>query len=438
MVKNIQNRLDVEGLMVNVALLGGRQVILVDNSEGGLEELLNQNRELVKLWFEWIQPSSLSTMSSPSRLVWLRFNGVPLKAWSERCFTELGSLMGEVILVDEDTRSKSFLCEGRVLILSAEKNKISTTICLRVDEEDFQVAVSEEEWRMDPDWWLAGERRNPANEPSSESSSSEDEDGVDGYSDLNLNLNGNDFLCKNDVELVKDLMEEGCDVTVQDSNGGLGRKEGVNEKEAVGISGLDGLEGVGLTEDGLDRGNRGTLGLCGLDGLEEVGLEEAGPNRGKWSGLGDVNEAGGSAVVWLACGPTAKNQEASTRLQQLELTERKCRNLKEIYAGDKGADEVRGKGVSWITARTKKRSQRKTAPTHSEEEPNLQQESSLVTDGYIQHRNGIIRQQLEINEVKDLFMMGQRLGIQCQNNEEEVMSRLAALEKRDEENFRGC
>ncbi|GKV29688.1 hypothetical protein SLEP1_g38593 [Rubroshorea leprosula] len=50
-------------------------------------------------------------MPSRSRMVWLRFAGVPLKAWSERCFTELGALLGEVILVDEDTKSKSFLSE---------------------------------------------------------------------------------------------------------------------------------------------------------------------------------------------------------------------------------------------------------------------------------------------------------------------------------------
>ncbi|GLU01785.1 hypothetical protein SLE2022_190690 [Rubroshorea leprosula] len=158
MVKQIQNRFNVDGIRVTVALLGGRQVVLLDNSEGFLEEFIKENRELVDYWFEWIQQSSLTTMPLLSRMVWLRLTGVPLKAWSDRCFTELGGLIGEVILVDEDTKSKSFLCEGRVLILSMEKTKISTIVMLQIDGEVFPVTVEEEEWRMDPDWWLAGER----------------------------------------------------------------------------------------------------------------------------------------------------------------------------------------------------------------------------------------------------------------------------------------
>ncbi|GLT58938.1 hypothetical protein SLA2020_317930 [Shorea laevis] len=187
MVKQIQNRFNVDGLRVTVALLRGRQVVLLDNSEGFFEEFMKENRELLDYWFEWIQQSSLTTMPLESRMVWLRFTGVPLKAWSDRCFMELGGLIGEVILVDEDTKSKSFLCEGRVLILSNDKHKISTKVTLMIDSQAFPVAV-EEEWRMDLDWWLARKRRNPATE-------SDLEDSSDGYNDANLNVDeflGND------------------------------------------------------------------------------------------------------------------------------------------------------------------------------------------------------------------------------------------------------
>ncbi|GKV41324.1 hypothetical protein SLEP1_g48872 [Rubroshorea leprosula] len=405
MVKRIQNSLDVEGIKVNVAMLGGRQVILVDNSEGGLEEFLNRNRELVELWFEWIKPCSLSTVSSLCRLVWLRLNGVPLKAWSERCFTELGNIIGEVILVDEDTRSKSFLCEGRVLILSAEKRKISTTICLRVDGEDFPIAVSEEEWRMDPDWWLAGERRNPATQPSSEYSSSNDEDGNDGYSDLNLNFNGNDFLCGDGGESAEDHAV--TDLVLYKE---LSRQAESQGEEAAGFVGLN-----GLNEIGLDKGNHVGPGVV----ENGIGLEEAQPSCG-------------------SIGSIFKSQESSTQLQQMALKGKKRRTLREIYAGVAGADETMRRGTSWITARTKSRRDRRMTATTEEERLNLQQESCFVTDGCIQHRNGIIRRQLETKEVRELFELGQRLGIQCQQNEEEVISRLAALEERDGVNSKGA
>ncbi|GKV04538.1 hypothetical protein SLEP1_g16691 [Rubroshorea leprosula] len=297
------------GVMVNVALLGGRQVILVDNSEGGLEEFLNRNRELVELWFEWIKPCSLSTISSLCRLVWLRLNGVPLKAWSERCFTKLGSIIGEVILVDEDTRSKSFLCKGKVLILSAEKRKISTTICLRVDGEDFPIAVSEEEWRMDPDWWLAEECRNPTTQPSSEYSSSKDEEGDDGYSDLNLNFNGNGFLCEDGRKLAENHV-----VTDLVSYKVLSRQAESKGEEAAGIVGLNGLE-----EFGQDKGNQVGLGV--VDNV--IGLEEAQP----------------------ICGFIFKTQKASTQLQQMAVTGKKLRTLREIYAGVARVEESMRRGT---------------------------------------------------------------------------------------------
>ncbi|GKV24793.1 hypothetical protein SLEP1_g34360 [Rubroshorea leprosula] len=402
LVKRIQNSLDVEGVLVSVALLGGRQIILVDNSEGGLEEFLNRSKDLVELWFEWIKPCSLSTVSSLCRLVWLRLNGVPLKAWSERCFTELGNIIGEVILVDEDTRSKSFLCEGRVLILSAEKRKISTTICLRVDGEDFPIAVSEEEWRMDPDWWLAGERRNPATQPSSEYSSSDDEEGDDGYSDLNLNFNGNGFLCGDGGELAEDHAV--TDLVLYKE---LSRQAELQGEEVAGFVGRNGLD-----EIGLDKGNQVGPGVVG----NGIGLEEAQPG----------------------CGSIFKSQASSTQLQQMALTGKKRRTLREIYAGGAGADETMQRGASWITARTKSRRDRRMIEAPEEERPNLQQESCSVSDGCIQHRNGIIRRQLETKEVREIFELGQRLGIQCQHNDEEVISRLAALEARDEINSRGA
>ncbi|GLT38124.1 hypothetical protein SLA2020_123900 [Shorea laevis] len=149
MVRQIQHKMDVDGLMVNVALLGGRQIILVDNFEGCLAEFIEKNKELTEIWFEWVQPTSLSTVSSASRLAWLRFTGVPLRTWSERCFVELGGLIGEVLLMDEDTKSRSFLCEGRVLILCETKGKISATISLKVESKVFPIEVAKEEWRMD-------------------------------------------------------------------------------------------------------------------------------------------------------------------------------------------------------------------------------------------------------------------------------------------------
>ncbi|GKV07275.1 hypothetical protein SLEP1_g19071 [Rubroshorea leprosula] len=365
MVKQIQNRFNVDGVRVTVALLGGRQVVLLDNSEGCLEEFIKDNRELIDYWFEWIQQSSLTTMPLLSRLVWLRLTGVPLKAWSDRCFTELGGLIGEVILVDEDTKSKSFLCEGRVLILSTEKTKISTIVMLQIDGEVFPVTVEEEEWRMDPDWWLAGERRNPATESDSEASS-------DGYNNCELNEDG--FLGDEVADLAEDRVATALDVNGSLNEQGVLAEKGSGElirEHGLGGNGpgLDNLRGPELVENGLQLAEGGML-------------VPAGSQHGRWD----------------------------------RVKKYKC--VEEIYAGGRGVREPTETELSWVTERTKLRRERKEKVQLAGSRQEVQREASL-SDGCIQHRNHAIRQQMEVDEVRRLFEMGQRLGVQCQQNEAE-------------------
>ncbi|GKV10027.1 hypothetical protein SLEP1_g21452 [Rubroshorea leprosula] len=105
---------------------------------------------------------------------------------------------------------------GRVLILCDDKSKISKTIILRVNGEVFSIVVMEEEWCMDSNWWLAGERRNPV----------VFEDGTE-YSDEGNNediFNANSFLGDDGKKKAED-----CGVTVVDSNGQLRRLVDSNE-----------------------------------------------------------------------------------------------------------------------------------------------------------------------------------------------------------------
>ncbi|GKU89268.1 hypothetical protein SLEP1_g3431 [Rubroshorea leprosula] len=397
MVRQIQHRMDVDGLMVNVALLGGRQIILVDNSEGCLVEFMENNKELTELWFEWVQPTSLSTVSAVSRLAWLRFSGVPLHSWSERCFAELGGLIGEVILVDEDTKSKSFLCEGRVLILCETRAKISASILLKVGHEAFPIEVAEEEWRMDPDWWLAGERRNPTSESVSEYSSDEgSESGL-----IATGFCGEDEAMNGDIQAVTDAATEG------------GSFENFE---------LMGMEMCGL--DGADL-----VGLAGDDLIGPKGVDMVGPATTR---SGEQRAVGGCVSGFLTSNDVLQ--------QQGEKKNKRSRDLGSIYAGNEGiGDAVDGKTklkageTSWVTARTKCRRDRRSKANREVPRPELQTGSFSLSDGCIQNRNRVIRQQIQLEEVQKLFMLGQRLGVKCQENEDEVLSRgLGSVVKRKE------
>ncbi|GKU99544.1 hypothetical protein SLEP1_g12379 [Rubroshorea leprosula] len=149
---------------------------------------------------EGIPKLALEFSPTEDENAWLKRSMVAM-AWCERCFVELGALIGEVILVDEDTST------------------------VKVDGEFFPIMVMEEEWRMALDWWLAGERRN----------SVDSKYGIeypdDGNSDVIFNVNG---LLEDDGE--KDAKE--CGATVEDSNWNLRcqviSKEGESvEKEVV-------------------------------------------------------------------------------------------------------------------------------------------------------------------------------------------------------------
>ncbi|GKV09904.1 hypothetical protein SLEP1_g21338 [Rubroshorea leprosula] len=240
-------------------------------------------------------------------------DGVPLKAWSDRCFMELGGLIGELILVDEDTKSKSFLCEV------------------------------EEEWRMDPDWWLARERRNPATD-------SDSEDPSNGY-----NFNEDGFLGDDVAELAEE-----CAATALDVHAGLNGQGVLAEKDS----------GEYIREHGLGVSG---LGLGSVSGPENVenGVQQA--ERGK--------------LV-----PARAQHCRSDR-------EKKYKFVEEIYVGGSGVMEPRNTEFSWVTERTKLRRDRKERFQMVRSRQEVQLEDSLTDGGFIGISGEWGSQQLNCNMV---------------------------------------
>ncbi|GKV33388.1 hypothetical protein SLEP1_g41905 [Rubroshorea leprosula] len=157
-INDIQQRIDVEGGLITLAPLGGRRVLLTEKEPGFLLESMKLNKEVLALWFEDIQ-SWDKEVQERSRMVWLRIFGIPLKAWSDRCFMMIEKSVGEVIKIPEDTKMKSILCDGRMLVICSADHKISKRIKLKVEEKLYEILVEEEEWRSNPDWWLTDDER---------------------------------------------------------------------------------------------------------------------------------------------------------------------------------------------------------------------------------------------------------------------------------------
>ncbi|GLU09812.1 hypothetical protein SLE2022_266520 [Rubroshorea leprosula] len=192
--------MDVDGGLITLTPLGGRAVLLIERVNGYLCEYMEQNEELMETWFESISPWAVAT-AHRSRLVWVRISGIPLKAWSDKCFTMIGGTVGEVVRVHEDTKSKSVLCEGRVLILVPKTQKVSKILKLKVDGQLYEVQIVEEEWRSDPDWWLSeSDKRSPTVASSKYSSRSSD---CEDHEFINAEICGDDEE-NTDLELLQE------------------------------------------------------------------------------------------------------------------------------------------------------------------------------------------------------------------------------------------
>ncbi|GKV47252.1 hypothetical protein SLEP1_g54168 [Rubroshorea leprosula] len=171
LVTDIQERMDVDGRLIILSPLGGRRVLLMERFVGYLDEYMKQNKELFDTWFEFILPWEVAPQLN-GRLAWIRISRVLLNAWCDGCFEKIAASIRDVLVIHEDTKKKTILCDGRGMILCSQACKISKNVLLKVEEKLYEITVTEEEWRLDPDWWLSMEDRHSPSNTESEYSSS--------------------------------------------------------------------------------------------------------------------------------------------------------------------------------------------------------------------------------------------------------------------------
>ncbi|GLT34095.1 hypothetical protein SLA2020_086370 [Shorea laevis] len=434
-ISTIQERVDVDGGLINISPLGGRSLLLTECSKGYLSEYLQHNKELFDLWCEAIHPWAMAPHHC-ARMVWLRISGVPLKAWCDRCFEKIASSVGEVIMVHQDTKLKTILCDGRVLILCSDKHKISKNLSLKVEEKMYEIRLSEEEWRADPDWWLADEDRRGGSATESEYSSS-----ANGEEDHEFNLP--EIHGVDDVAIDEERLQEEGSLNLNKEDVQTS-EEYVREKEN-GVAG-PGIE-MGLL-DVLKEGLEADGGL--LPRVSGPAVQEMGEMRVQLSKERNVAECGllpcVSGSIVQATGEMRVQQQPDfskarevTRNSDKELIsagslgirdcrEKRRKDLKDCYQPEKVANCEEGiqRDPGRNLVRTHQKLQQVVAM------PAKRTGSSSLSDGCIVHRNQVIQREMTLQEVRRIFNVRKRLGIQVQDNEEEVQSRLMELEARDD------
>ncbi|GLT58739.1 hypothetical protein SLA2020_316080 [Shorea laevis] len=280
------------------------------------------------------------------------------------------------------------------MILCAQTEKISKTVLLKVEEKLHEITVIEEEWRLDPDWWLQKDDRSSPPETQSEYSSSQHQD-----EDLEL-INseiGGEEVDSIDEELSTDAGNLNLQVNVGDGGYGIecqrdcARDGVIGPNRAVGTNKV-----VGLGADAGSDYNGQKDWVCGTKGNE----------------VNDSNEKG----------------IHSDRI--MEVQNKRWRNLEECYSPS--LPKIFAEKTLWITGRTKQRQGQRKMVQQIAEATSKWVGSISLSDGCIEHRNQVIKRDLSLFEVRRMISVGKRLGINFQGNEEEVESRLLEGEGRTE------
>ncbi|GKV09573.1 hypothetical protein SLEP1_g21054 [Rubroshorea leprosula] len=243
---------------------GRRRVLLTEKEPGYLIEFMNLNKELFDLWFVDIKPWD-KEVQERSRLVWLRISGIPLKAWIDRCFKMIGESMGEVMMIHGDTKTKSILCEGRILVICSAEHKIVKQVSLKVEEQMYETQVIEEEWRSDPDWWLSNDDQQ------------KDDVSMDEEHSMHDNLLNSNF--KSSEEGKASWHAEEGDADIEDGASGPSKTNGP----------LEGGSAVPIAGIGDEGGCRGVI--------EEVGTMWN-SNEIDWVMKESIGASGGLLCIW--------------------------------------------------------------------------------------------------------------------------------------------
>ncbi|KAK3198650.1 hypothetical protein Dsin_022065 [Dipteronia sinensis] len=87
-----------------------------------------------------------------SRIAWVTCWGIPLPCWNPYFFMKLGWQIGEPLWVEEETRNRSRMDNGRVLVLVPQGKFCSTRVKVYVGKKSFVIKIMEEGNLVETSW----------------------------------------------------------------------------------------------------------------------------------------------------------------------------------------------------------------------------------------------------------------------------------------------
>ncbi|KAI7980648.1 hypothetical protein LOK49_Contig124G00010 [Camellia lanceoleosa] len=139
---------NVQGI---VRIGGGNLIVLTLQSIEGVIQNFSKIAVMIQEMCDEIRTWNEDVNTEPSPLVWLNFYGIPLNVWNESTFTRIGSIWGEILQLDDDTKElMSFDC-GKVLISTKvmEKNSgAEDAMAMELERSVAEIARTSEKNRV--------------------------------------------------------------------------------------------------------------------------------------------------------------------------------------------------------------------------------------------------------------------------------------------------
>lgn len=127
--------------MLSVTDMGERMVLIRSATKDNTEAVIGGLGEWTSYWFEWCRPWKIRDVNQ-RRLVWTRWIGVPLHAWSRRFFSWGCDRMGRLVELLDATESKRKLDVAYVRVLTG-LNSLDGILACRIDGDFFNIKIEE-------------------------------------------------------------------------------------------------------------------------------------------------------------------------------------------------------------------------------------------------------------------------------------------------------
>jgi hypothetical protein len=143
-VRKIRTTLYMEGLPhIVVTDMGRNKVLLYSARKGELENLCKEKADGLCYYFKDFRPW-VPSLYVDRRETWVRVLGIPLHAWGENLFKEIGRKYGEFLDFDENTTLRAKLDVARLKLATSLRGFIDEAVKIKVLGTIYTIWVVEE------------------------------------------------------------------------------------------------------------------------------------------------------------------------------------------------------------------------------------------------------------------------------------------------------